>query len=229
MALNILVVDDSTAIRKILIRVLRQTALAIGEIFEARDGLEALEIVRNHSLNLVLSDINMPNLDGLGLLAELKGSEQWRDLPVVMITTEGSEEKVGQAIRLGSAAYIRKPFTAEQIQEKIGAIPSHPNRPIKRWAPFFTPPPHPTRHLAQPLPAYGARIPLSVVAPQPGPSLRPPIPGPARQDHCAGDGILAGCTAAAAHFKIFRYGTPVAPREVACCAVCRTPWNATWT
>jgi two-component system chemotaxis response regulator CheY len=122
MALNILVVDDSTAIRKILIRVLRQTALAIEEIFEARDGLEALEIVRNHPLNLVLSDINMPNMDGLGLLAELKGSEQWRNLPVVMITTEGSEEKVSQAIRLGSAAYIRKPFTAEQIQEKIGAL-----------------------------------------------------------------------------------------------------------
>jgi len=122
MALNILVVDDSTAIRKILIRVLRQTALAIGEIFEARDGVEALEIVRNHPLNLVLSDINMPNLDGLGLLAELKGNDQWRALPVVMITTEGSEEKVGLAIRLGSAAYIRKPFTAEQIQEKIGAI-----------------------------------------------------------------------------------------------------------
>jgi two-component system chemotaxis response regulator CheY len=122
MALNILVVDDSTAIRKILIRVLRQTALAIGEIFEARDGIEALDIVRNHPLNLVLSDINMPNLDGLGLLAELKGTEQWRNLPVVMITTEGSEEKVSQAIRLGSAAYIRKPFTAEQIQEKIGAL-----------------------------------------------------------------------------------------------------------
>jgi len=122
MALNILVVDDSTAIRKILIRVLRQTALAIGEIFEARDGLEALEIVRNHPLNLILSDINMPNLDGLGLLAELKGNDQWRALPVVMITTEGGEEKVSQAIRLGSAAYIRKPFTAEQIQEKIGAI-----------------------------------------------------------------------------------------------------------
>jgi two-component system chemotaxis response regulator CheY len=122
MAFNILVVDDSTAIRKILIRVLRQTALAIGEIFEARDGLEALEIVRKQPLNQVLSDINMPNLDGLGLLAELKGAEQWRNLPVVMITTEGSEEKVSQAIMLGSAAYIRKPFTAEQIQEKIGAL-----------------------------------------------------------------------------------------------------------
>jgi two-component system chemotaxis response regulator CheY len=122
MALNILVVDDSTAIRKILIRVLRQTALAIGEIFEARDGLEALEVVRGHPLNLVLSDINMPNLDGLGLLAELKGAAQWHHLPVVMITTEGSEEKVSQAIALGCAGYIRKPFTAEQIQEKIGAL-----------------------------------------------------------------------------------------------------------
>jgi two-component system chemotaxis response regulator CheY len=122
MALNILVVDDSTAIRKILIRVLRQTGLAIAEILEARDGVEALDIVRNHPLNLVLSDINMPNLDGLGLLAELKGNDQWRSLPVVMITTEGSEEKVSQAIRLGSAAYIRKPFTAEQIQEKIAGI-----------------------------------------------------------------------------------------------------------
>ncbi|HVN04272.1 MAG TPA: response regulator [Bryobacteraceae bacterium] len=122
MALNILVVDDSTAIRKILIRVLRQTQLAIGEIFEARDGVEALEVVRSHPLNLVLSDINMPNLDGLGLLAELKSAEQWRTLPVVLITTEGGEEKVAQAIRLGSAAYIRKPFTAEQIQEKIGAL-----------------------------------------------------------------------------------------------------------
>src|SRR5579862_3904415 len=122
MALNILIVDDSTAIRKILIRVLRQTKLPIGETFEARDGLEALAIVKEHPLNLVLSDINMPNMDGLTLLAELKSSDLWRRLPVVMITTEGSEEKVGQAIRLGSAAYIRKPFTAEQIQEKIVAI-----------------------------------------------------------------------------------------------------------
>jgi two-component system chemotaxis response regulator CheY len=122
MDLNILVVDDSTAIRKILIRVLRQTSLPIGEIFEARDGLEAMEIVRNHPLDLVLSEINMPNLDGLGLLAQLKESAQWRDLPVVMVTSESGEEKVGQAIRLGSAAYIRKPFTAAQIQEKVGAL-----------------------------------------------------------------------------------------------------------
>ncbi|MFN7994708.1 MAG: response regulator [Bryobacteraceae bacterium] len=122
MALNILIVDDSTAIRKILIRVLRQTELPIGEVFEARDGLEALEIVKAQSLNLVLSDINMPNMDGLAFLSAIRSIEQCQKVPVIMITTEGSEEKVAQAIRLGSAAYIRKPFTAEQIQEKVGAI-----------------------------------------------------------------------------------------------------------
>ena len=122
MALNILIVDDSTAIRKILIRVLGQTQLAIGQVFEARDGLEALDSVRTNPLNLVLCDINMPNMDGLSFLAELKSSDQWRDLPVVMFTTEGGEQKVARAIELGSAAYIRKPFTAEQIQEKIDAL-----------------------------------------------------------------------------------------------------------
>jgi two-component system chemotaxis response regulator CheY len=122
MALNILIVDDSTAIRKILIRVLRQTQLAIGQVFEAQDGLEALEVVRTTPLNLILSDINMPNMDGLSLLAELKASDRWRDLPVVMFTTEGGEQKVARALQLGSAGYIRKPFTAEQIQAKIGAL-----------------------------------------------------------------------------------------------------------
>ena len=122
MALNILIVDDSTAIRKILIRVLRQTRLAIGQVLEARDGLDALEVVRTNPLDLILCDINMPNMDGLSFLAELKSSDRWRDLPVVMFTTEGGEQKVAQAIQLGSAAYIRKPFTAEQIQEKIGAL-----------------------------------------------------------------------------------------------------------
>jgi two-component system, chemotaxis family, chemotaxis protein CheY len=122
MALNILIVDDSTAIRKILIRVLGQTQLAIGQVFEAQDGLEALEVVRTNPLNLILCDINMPNMDGLSFLAELKSSDQWRDLPVVMFTTEGGEQKVAWAIQLGSAAYIRKPFTAQQIQEKIGAL-----------------------------------------------------------------------------------------------------------
>jgi two-component system chemotaxis response regulator CheY len=119
---NVLVVDDSAAIRKILQRVLRQTGMVIGEIYEGGDGQEAVEVLKTKTVSLVLSDINMPKMDGLQLLATLKGNPQWRDIPVVIITTEGGETKVGEAVRLGAAGYVRKPFTADQIKEKLAGI-----------------------------------------------------------------------------------------------------------
>jgi two-component system chemotaxis response regulator CheY len=119
---DVLVVDDSAAIRKILQRVLRQTGMAIGAIHEAGDGEEALAVMKQHPVKLVLSDINMPKMDGLQLLASLKGSSQWNSIPVVMITTEGGEAKVSEAVRLGAAGYVRKPFTADQIKEKLTGI-----------------------------------------------------------------------------------------------------------
>ena len=119
---DVLVVDDSAAIRKILQRVLRQTGMAIRNIHEAGDGQEALEILKIHRPALVLTDINMPKMDGLQFLAALKNSDQWRDIPVVMITTEGGETKVGEAVKLGAAGYVRKPFTADQIKEKLAGI-----------------------------------------------------------------------------------------------------------
>lgn len=119
---DVLVVDDSAAIRKILQRVLRQTGMAIGAIHEAGDGQEALAVLEDHPVRLVLSDINMPKMDGLQLLAFLKGSPQWRTVPVVMITTEGGEAKVSEAVKLGAAGYVRKPFTADQIKEKLTGI-----------------------------------------------------------------------------------------------------------
>ena len=119
---DVLVVDDSTAIRKILTRVLRQTGMAIQTIHEAGDGQEALALMAQHRIDLVLSDINMPKMDGLQLLASLKASPQWQRIPVVMITTEGGETKVAEAVRLGAAGYVRKPFTADQIKEKLVGI-----------------------------------------------------------------------------------------------------------
>jgi two-component system chemotaxis response regulator CheY len=119
---DVLVVDDSAAIRKILQRVLRQTGMAIRAIHEAGDGEEALTLLAQHSVNLILSDINMPKMDGLQLLASLKASPQWRNIPVVMITTEGGETKVAEAVKLGAAGYVRKPFTADQIKEKLVGI-----------------------------------------------------------------------------------------------------------
>jgi two-component system chemotaxis response regulator CheY len=116
---EILVVDDSAAIRKILQRVLRQTGMSIGTIYEAGDGQEALETLKNHKIDLVLSDINMPKMDGLQFLASVKASAAWKDIPVVMITTEGGETRVAEAVKLGASGYVRKPFTADQIKEKL--------------------------------------------------------------------------------------------------------------
>lgn len=119
---DVLVVDDSAAIRKILQRVLRQTGMAIGAVYEANDGLEALEVLKAHKVDLVLSDINMPKMDGIQLLGAIKASPQWNAIPVMMVTTEGGETKVGEAVRLGAAGYVRKPFTADQIKEKLAGI-----------------------------------------------------------------------------------------------------------
>jgi two-component system, chemotaxis family, chemotaxis protein CheY len=120
--LDVLIVDDSAAIRKILQRVLRQTDLQIGEVKEAGDGTEAVEILRNRTFGLILSDINMPQMDGLQLLARIKEMEHLRNVPVIMITTEGGQGKVMEAVQLGAAGYVRKPFTADQIKEKLVGI-----------------------------------------------------------------------------------------------------------
>jgi len=121
MALDVLIVDDSAAIRKILQRVLSQADLALGEVFEAGDGVEALKVLEAKTVGLVLSDLNMPNMDGLQLLNSVRSRPEWSAIPVIMITTEGSETKVVEAVHLGAQGYVRKPFTAEQIKEKISS------------------------------------------------------------------------------------------------------------
>lgn len=119
--MNVLIVDDSAAIRKILVRVLGQTDLPIGQVHEASDGVEALKSLGQGNIGLVLSDINMPNMDGLQFLTRVRATPEWQNLPVIMITTEGSQAKVLEAVQLGAQGYVRKPFTAEQIKEKIVA------------------------------------------------------------------------------------------------------------
>lgn len=120
--LNVLIVDDSAAIRKILQRVMRQAELPVGNTYEAGDGKQALEVLSGNPVDLVMCDINMPNMDGLEFLRVIRNSEQWKDLPVMMITTEGNQARVKEAAELGASCYIRKPFTAEQIREKLSAL-----------------------------------------------------------------------------------------------------------
>ncbi len=119
---DVLIVDDSAAIRKILQRVLRQAEVPVGTVYEAGDGVEALEALKKATVGLVLSDINMPNMDGLEFLTKVRAEAAWRDLPILMVSTEGTQAKVLEAVERGASGYVRKPFTAEQIKEKLAGL-----------------------------------------------------------------------------------------------------------
>lgn len=114
-----LIVDDSSVMRKIVERSLRQAGLGIDQVFEAGNGAEALAAVQANKVDLILCDINMPVMDGLEFVKQLPKIEQAKGVPVVMITTEGSEGHVVQALSAGAAGYIRKPFTADQVKEHV--------------------------------------------------------------------------------------------------------------
>lgn len=120
--LDVLIVDDSAAIRKILQRVLRQAEVPLGTVYEAGDGKEALEVLKQQTVGLILSDINMPNMDGLEFLTKVRAEQSWQNLPVVMVSTEGTHAKVLEAVERGASGYVRKPFTAEQIKEKLAGL-----------------------------------------------------------------------------------------------------------
>ena len=114
-----LIVDDSSVMRKIVERALRQAGLDPLVVHEAGSGTEGLEQLKAKKVDLILSDINMPSMDGLEFLRQIRAQDLAPGIPVVMITTESSEEHVKQAILAGAQGYIRKPFTAEQVKERV--------------------------------------------------------------------------------------------------------------
>jgi len=117
--IHALIVDDSSVMRKIVERSLRQAGLDQLVVHEAGNGVEGLDLLRVKRVDLILSDINMPAMDGLEFLRQIKAQKLAPDVPVVMITTESSEEHVKEAILSGARGYIRKPFTAEQVKERV--------------------------------------------------------------------------------------------------------------
>ena len=117
--IRVLIVDDSSVMRKIVERALRQSELELETVFEAGNGAEGLELLGSKQVELILTDINMPAMDGLEFLRQLRARNIAAGVPVVMITTESSEEHVKAAIQSGARAYIRKPFNAEQVKERV--------------------------------------------------------------------------------------------------------------
>ncbi|MFZ1015922.1 MAG: response regulator, partial [Terracidiphilus sp.] len=101
-----LIVDDSSVMRKIVERALRQAGLDTLVVHEAGNGGEGLEVLRTKTVDLILSDINMPSMDGLEFLRQIRAQNLAPGVPVVMITTESSEEHVKEAIQAGARWYI---------------------------------------------------------------------------------------------------------------------------
>src|ERR1035438_8547587 len=114
-----LLVDDSSVMRKIIERSLRQAGLELEKVVEASNGAEALTALHDNVVDLILCDINMPVMDGLEFVRQTATVESAKGVPIVMITTEGSESHVVQALSAGARGYIRQPFTAGQGKELL--------------------------------------------------------------------------------------------------------------
>jgi two-component system chemotaxis response regulator CheY len=119
MDIRVLIVDDSSVMRKIVERSLQRADMNLVQVLEAGNGMEAIAALNGNKVDLILCDINMPVMDGLEFVKQLPSVANAKGVPVVMITTEGSEDHVVQALSAGARGYIRKPFTPDQVKDHV--------------------------------------------------------------------------------------------------------------
>lgn len=124
MAVNLLVVDDSSVMRSMIIKTVQMSGLQVGEIHQAANGREGLDMLNQHWIDLVLVDINMPVINGEEMIERLREDSGIKDTPVIVISTEGSTQRIDRLLAMG-AKFIHKPFSAETfrntVRELVGA------------------------------------------------------------------------------------------------------------
>ncbi len=118
--MRILVVDDFSTMRRIVKNILKQ--LGYTNVVDADDGTTAWEVLNKDNIDFVITDWNMPNMSGLELLKKIRNSEEFADMPVLMVTAEAQQENIIEAVQAGVSNYIVKPFTADAIEQKIDKI-----------------------------------------------------------------------------------------------------------
>lgn len=119
MSVNIMIVDDSLPMRTVIIKTIKASGFGKAHFFEAVNGREALNLLQTEWMDLVITDYNMPEMNGMELLQEMKKDDILRVIPVLVVTTEGSREKIKAFLSQGAADYVKKPFTPETIRQKI--------------------------------------------------------------------------------------------------------------
>jgi two-component system, chemotaxis family, chemotaxis protein CheY len=119
MAYTIMVVDDSTTIRAVLERTLKMTKLPVDSVIQAVNGRDALEKLKAQWVDIVFTDLNMPEVDGATLVNSMNEDAALREIPVVIVSTEGSTQRIEELRRKGIKGYLRKPFTPEAIRDII--------------------------------------------------------------------------------------------------------------
>jgi len=118
MAINVLIVDDSTVMQAMILKAMRMSGMALGEIHQASNGREGLAVLADHWIDLLMLDINMPVMNGEQMLENMQQDPDLKDTPTIVISTEGSQPRINRLQAMG-AHFIRKPFTPEIIRDTV--------------------------------------------------------------------------------------------------------------
>lgn len=129
MALKVLIVDDSAAMRAVIKKTLKAAGFSLEESYEASDGAQALEILRSRPVDVVLSDLHMPNLNGMDLLKALH-DEGLVPKCFILVTTEGRKDRLKEALALGARGYVIKPFQPEGLRKILSLFVGEPDRAL---------------------------------------------------------------------------------------------------
>lgn len=122
MAYNILVVDDSETMRAVIAKSIGLAGVALGSLFQAGNGAEGIEVLKREWVDLVLADINMPVLNGVGMVAQMKADPALGDIPVIIVSTEGSATRLQSLKDQGVKGFLRKPFTPEELKKAMETV-----------------------------------------------------------------------------------------------------------
>lgn len=122
MAFTILIVDDSAVVRAAISKSLGLSDAPISEIYKAADGKQALDLLKETKIDIVLTDINMPVMDGVTLVKNMREDETLSKIPIVVVSTEGSAERRDELTEMGVRGFIRKPFTPESLSDMVRSV-----------------------------------------------------------------------------------------------------------